>query len=325
MFGSKRGLILLLKRLKLVGEPNADALKTRLEKEYTPMDYILPVFFISMVVLFGMMLLFLSWMFYNEENTYSNVLLSGSSYWLNSGELMVEKRSIAVIAFAIMGSYINASQYIYRRFSTIDLTPGNFFSVGLRTILSALISLMLSFVFSTTELINTNIILVVAFLTGMFPDAGLRILLRKMRIFSSALNKSYGNYTLDQIEGVSEIHKIRLNEIGIDNVQNLAQFNFFSLIIKTPFPMGILLDWIAQAKLLVEFQEDFTKLRKAGIRTVFDFLDACDGNSQRFDQISAVCGINKLILEVNFQSIRDDPSVALLSKFRNNLENFKLD
>lgn len=237
---------------------------------------------------------------------------------------MVEKRSVAVIAFAIMGSYISASRYIYRRFSTIDLTPGNYFSVGLRTIMAALISLMISFLFSGTELVNGNMILVLAFLTGLFPDTGLKMLLDKVKIFPSKPENSHQNYSLKCIEGVSEMHKIRLSEVGIDNVQNLAQLDFLMLIIKTPFPVRTLMDWAAQAKLLVEFREDFLALQKAGIRTALDFLDACHNQPERFDQIAKACEISKLALEINFENIKKDKSVAILNHFRNNLEHFHM-
>jgi hypothetical protein len=318
-------LMMLLERVNLVSNFNIKQLQSRIEKEYAPGDYIMPVMFISLLTMFGMFLLFLSWAVYelNDDN-YSSILFSGSDFWTKSSIRAVEKRSVSVIAFSIMGSYISASQYIYRRFSTIDLTPGNFFSVGLRTIMAAVVSLMLSFLFNDTPVDNSNMILVIAFLTGIFPDSGFRMLLEKVKIFPTASENAHRNYPLDCIEGISEMHKIRLNEVGIDNVQNLAQFNFIMLIVKTPFPVRTLLDWTAQAKLMIEFQDDFMALQKAGIRTAIDLIDACH-KPERIALVATECGISQLALEINYQNMMGDQSVRLLDHFRHNLEHFQLD
>lgn len=323
-------LMLLLERVNMVSTFNTASLKSRMDKEYAPGDYILPVFFISALTFFGVFLLLLSWMIYDMSGgSYTSILLSGSEFWTSSEDLKIEKRSVSVMAFAIMGSYISSSRYIYRRFSTIDLTPGNYFSVGLRTVMAALVSLMLSFLFTDTELVNGNMILVIAFLTGIFPDSGLKLLLEKTKLFQKE-DSGHKNYPLEYVEGISELHKIRLNEVGIDNVQNLAQFNFFMLIIKTPFPVRTLMDWTAQARLILEFQEDFKSLQKAGIRTILDFTDACDADTpeasaKRLDQIHEATGVSRLSLEINYQNVKADQAVLLLSHFRRNLEHFKMD
>lgn len=318
-------LIMLMEKTSLL-EVNIDKMKERIKKEYELRDYLLPLIFVTSLTLLGMTLLFLAWSIYEFENdAYSSVLFSGSDFWMMSDTLVIEKRSVAVLAFALMGSYINASQYIYRRFATIDLTPGNFFSVGLRMILSALVSMLLAFVVQDTFLANSNMILAIAFLTGFFPETGFKLLLDKVRIFSSKMEQEFKNCELGHIEGISDMHQIRLKEIGIDNVQNLAQYNFFMLIIKTPFPIRTLLDWCAQAKLLVEFQEDSKKLRKVGIRNALDYMDAMNKHADRIDEISTITGINKLALEINHQNIKNDKSIELLMKFRHHQEGFHLD
>ncbi|MEO9804871.1 MAG: hypothetical protein ABJF04_16565 [Reichenbachiella sp.] len=318
----KEELTMLIERLKLTGNIDKESLQDRISKEFAPGDYLLPLSFLTALTFLGMFMLFLSWAIYGLKGGYSSVLFSGSEFWTETTELQTEKRSLAVIAFAIMGGYVSAAQYVYRRFSTIDLTPGSFFSVSLRIVFATLISLMLMFVFSGTTVVDSNIILVLAFLTGVFPDSGLRLLMEKISIFSSKMDDQNVNYSLGKIEGISEMHKIRLNEIGIDNVQNLAQFNFFMLIIKTPFAVRTLLDWMAQAKLLIEFQNQTEELQKVGVRNVLDYLDALDGHSERFKEISEITGINELALKVNFENIQNDQSVTLLMHFRNNLESF---
>lgn len=321
----KEELTFLIERLKLTGSIDKKSLQDRISKEFAPGDYLLPLSFLTMLTFLGMFMLFLSWAIYGLKDGYASVLFSGSEFWTQATELKAERRSVAVIAFAIMGGYVSAAQYIYRRFSTVDLTPGSFFSVSLRMVFATLISLMLMFVFSGTPVENTDIILVLAFLTGVFPDSGLRLLKEKITMFSSKMDDQHVNYSLGKIEGISEMHKIRLNEIGIDNVQNLAQYNFFMLIIKTPFAVRTLLDWMAQAKLLIEFQDQTEDLQKVGVRNVLDYVDALDGHPERFEEVSEITGINELALKINFENVSSDQSIALLMHFRNNLESFEQD
>ena len=319
----KEELMLLIERMKLVGSITKETLQKRITKEFAPGDYFLPLSFITMLTFIGMYLLFLSWSIYPDKS-YSSLLFSGAEFWQNATDLKTERKTVSVIAFAIMGGYVSASQYVYRRFSTVDLTPGSFFSVSLRIVFATLISLMLMYAFSDVKLMNGNWILVIAFLTGIFPDSGLRLLLEKVSIFSSKMDDQHINYPLGKIEGISEMHKIRLNEIGIDNVQNLAQFDFLMLIIKTPFPVRTLLDWVSQAKLLIEFQDQTEELQKVGVRNVLDFVDALDGHEDRYEEISQICGIHVLSLKINFDNIKQDQSVTLLQHFRSHLENFNL-
>lgn len=319
----KQELSLLIDRLNLVGHVNKENLQDQITKEFAPGDYLLPLTFLTALTSLGMFMLFLSWTIYDVKEGYSSVLFSGSEFWTQTAKLSTEKRSLSVMAFAIMGGYVSAAQYVYRRFSTIDLTPGSFFSVSLRIVFATLIALMILFAFADTAIVNSNIILVIAFLTGIFPDSGFKLLMEKVSIFSSKVDEKQVNYSLGSIEGISEMHKIRLHEIGIDNVQNLAQFNFFMLIIKTPFAVRTLLDWMAQAKLMIEFQDQTRELQKVGIRNVMDFLDALEEHPDRFDEIAKITGINKLALQVNFENIRSDRSVELLMHLRNNMEIFK--
>jgi len=326
----KQELEKILQRVNL--SSNEGLIDEHVTKEYTQRDYYLPMAFVTMITSFGMVMLLAPWIIYGlptdaNDEAYKSVIFSGSHFW-NSNAFPIEKRNVAVVAFAIMGSFIGGSQYIYRRFATIDLTPGNFFSVGMRMILSSLVTLIIAFLTKDAGLNQGNHILAMAFLIGLFPERGLRILISKVKGFKNE-EESQNNRPLEAIEGISELHKLRLSEVGIDNVQNLANFDFFQLIIKTPFSIRLLLDWVSQAKLMVEFQDHYCELQKAGIRSVLDFIDAVkDGNSkpsrdhekERIKQIAEVTGTSYMAMEVNYFNFVDDQSVKLLLHMRANLE-----
>ena len=75
---------------------------------------------------------------------------------------------------------------------------------------------------------------------------------------------------------------------------------------------------IGQAKLYVHFSEDLDKLRRIGIRTIFDFRTVCEVAEQRA-QIAAETGVSKLKIDLIYQQTKDDKEVARLVEFQNRL------
>lgn len=315
----KEELQLLGERLnEATANPDFDFEK-KFQKEFSPGDYILPLVFVTAITLMGIFLLLMGWILYapDADGIVRSILWSGSAFWENFPDLEDEKRAVAVVAFAVLGSFLSSAQYIYRRYATVDLTPTNFFSVGIRMILSMVISLMISYAMHDKALsASGEMILVVAFLTGIFPEKGFRVLIKRVKILRMTDERAAKNYSLDSIEGMNLMHKMRLNEVGVDNVQNLAQFDFLLLIVKTPFPTRLLLDWVAQSKLIMEFQHEYKALHQSGIRTILDFWDACYGQPDRIKKIAELTGIKELAIEINLENISQDQSVALLRHFR---------
>jgi predicted flap endonuclease-1-like 5' DNA nuclease len=75
----------------------------------------------------------------------------------------------------------------------------------------------------------------------------------------------------DMIDGVDTLTKFRLMEAGVYDVQNLATANPVLLYVETPFNLMTILDWIAQAQLIVALGPNVAaKLRDIGVRTVFE-------------------------------------------------------
>jgi len=224
-----------------------------------------------------------------------------------------------------LGGFVNGAQYIYRRFATVDLTPGNFYSVGIRMVLATVVSILLSYFISAEYGMPEHMIVAIAFLTGMFPERGYKLLLSKVSsIFPNQDDLAAPNMPLQAIEGVSYFHQFRLKEIGIDNVQNLANFDFLLLTIKTPFPVRLLVDWVSQAKLIVEFREQTVELQKAGIRSALDYVEAFDGQEEQFQTVAEVTGIAPIKLEVNLKNLKKDRSLLLLAQFKDSLFHLKL-
>ena len=46
------------------------------------------------------------------------------------------------------------------------------------------------------------------------------------------------------LEGITQFHKVRLSELGIENIQNLVKASLVELILKTPYKPRQIIDWI---------------------------------------------------------------------------------
>ena len=221
----------------------------RIKTEYAPADYILPVLFASLISFAACLFL----MFGGElsaisvEKGFDSILLSGMDFSHEITDQSMYRRSLAVIITAMMGGYVMAAQNVIRRLLTMDLTPGAYYSAGLRIIFAALIALIVSFIIG--DVVSSGMLSGIAFLIGIFPERGLKYLMEKVKIFSERNIEKSDDLPLEMIEGISYFHRIRLNELGIDNTQNLAESSFLDLVVKTSFPPNQILDWIGQAEL----------------------------------------------------------------------------
>jgi hypothetical protein len=113
-------------------------------------------------------------------------------------------------------------------------------------------------------------------LLGYFPTLGITWIIERMRVQNlkqvapAAYNRRFVLPT-DMIDGVDTQTKFRLMEAGVQDVQNLATANPVLLYVETPYGLLTILDWIAQAQLIVAFGgEAAADLRQIGVRTTFD-------------------------------------------------------
>ena len=66
------------------------------------------------------------------------------------------------------------------------------------------------------------------------------------------------------------------------------------------------------------FGGDLDKLRRIGIRTIFDYQTVCEFAEQRA-QIAAETGVSKLKIALIYQQTKDDKELARLVEFQNRL------
>jgi hypothetical protein len=83
------------------------------------------------------------------------------------------------------------------------------------------------------------------------------------------------------------------------------------LILKTPFRPRVLIDWMAQARLCVEFKESAPKLRRAGVRTILDLLKAAE-DEELLKSISDNSGIEISLIKTVCRANMNEKSIEHL-------------
>jgi hypothetical protein len=185
---------------------------------------------------------------------------------------------VVALRIGFIGSYVFIIQGLVRRYFQADLKPNAYVSALLRIIVVAGLLVALSPFLSgrhPAEVAST------AFLIGIFPELGLRLLKHAALWFGSSLNLGDGErLPLTDLDGINLWSRARLFEEGIEDMENLTTANLLDLMLKTHVPVGRIVDWIDQAFLYVRVtdKKDREKLRRLGIRAATDLDDAFSEN-----------------------------------------------
>ncbi len=242
-----------------------------IDNEYSKTDYVPPVIFVTFFCILTFFVLF---------SNQASLLLFGIYHLKEKNMELLDYNMLSVLSMvmALLGSYVWAVQYIFRRLVTIDLSPSAYYSIGIRMVLSCFVALIFHHFLRALPYSSATLRMlpVVAFFTGMFPQRMIHFMLERLErtnIFPSKSSEKADNLPLDMIEGMNLYNKVRLAEVGIENAQALAKADLVELILKTAFKPRQILDWIAQAMLYLYFKSDIDKLRRFGIRNVLEFKE----------------------------------------------------
>jgi hypothetical protein len=210
--------------------------------------------------------------------TRPNFILSGMfkvSETLVSSELTAYQwNSGAAIAAGFIGAYLFTLQYLVGRVRNYELSPTSFLVAAVNILEGSFIVAVARHLTAHSQ--SYGEFTIIAFLLGYFPTFGITWIIERMRVqnlkqVAPAAYKRRFVLPTDMIDGVDMQTKFRLMEAGVQDVQNLATANPVLLYVETPYSLLTILDWIAQAQLIVALGGDAAAdLRQIGVRTIFD-------------------------------------------------------
>jgi hypothetical protein len=222
------------------------------------------------------------------------------------------EQTLTVAALAFLGSYIAAIRELLRRMALFDLSSYAFLKLAAEILASVLGVIFLyralpdpfgqiaTIANSAQWQVPQSIPFVwlgLAPLLGLFPESATKFLLLRFRRWFSWIRSEDTRFEgvtpltpLDVIDGIDFWTRIRLEQCGIFDVQNLATYNPIMLYIETPYGIYQAFDWIAQAQLChIVGIEKYLLFREINVRTIFDLERAIMSKTspRSFDHVYA--------------------------------------
>lgn len=175
-----------------------------------------------------------------------------------------QKIPILVIQWGFLGGLVYTSISLLNRFLRNDLVPRVYFNSAFRLILSAVVAIIIYFIYmfvnptgdfikpsdDLTKMTPPAQILLLCFLSGVAP---IQFLIYFADTQLSRINEGWkrratsGNRPITQLEGIDSVTSQRLSEEGIDYIQEMAFCNYIELSSKTNFPLELVYNWKDQA------------------------------------------------------------------------------
>jgi hypothetical protein len=180
--------------------------------------------------------------------------------------LYFDHRFLINPSFAALGAYVFNFGFLARRGYMADVTKNAFWSCVNRLIFSVGFGIALSMATSTKSWgLGTESVGFAAFAVAFIPRIALSWLRRAGTNYFGQQDDSIKELSLQLIQGIDIWKVARLEEEGIESIQNLATANAVTLAAKMHYPLRTIVDWVDQAIFIQRFPEKFKVLPALGI------------------------------------------------------------
>lgn len=274
-------------------------------------NYYIPLIFSTLIFVIG----FISMFFSIVDLNYKEIDLKKHVIFVEEANAVNLETLLYIVGFTIFGSFIGSTLYIIKHYLRSNLEPSQFIQVAIKSSIVVIIALVIPMYFNNqSKWLNT-----VCFFIGLIPYIKFKYIFEQTFLIFRKKDSVHDNIEFRYIEGINTLHRIKLKEIGIENVHNLAQYNLLLLIIRTSFPVKTIIDWVAQAQLILVLREDYLKLRDSGIRNILDLKNLFDNNTIKPNQLAEEFDLDERVISNLKINIEKNESIDFLSKFREKL------
>lgn len=220
-----------------------------------------------------------------------------------------------------LGAYIYSVDRTIRHYLAHDLTPNVYVTVAKRFTVAFVVGALIGLAVGASNRAlglpfdsSMTSVYVVCFFVGLFPETGINWIKHTANKILQQADTSADQLSLSNIDGISLWHEGRLDQEGIENVQNLASANLLALVANTPFDVGQVVDWVDQAVLLINVTSDqVVALGKAGMQFASAVVEAIANNPE---QVRLATGINLEELVILRQTLQSATNLGLIERYR---------
>ncbi len=216
---------------------------------------------------------------------------------------------------SFLGAYLFSFGYMVRRIYVADVSYTVFWACTQRTLLATGLGIVLSIVIQDQSLSKNwyYAFFGIGFLTNEYLRFFLFAGLRRLR----GSRQQEESPRLTSIPGINFWQESRLEEEGIESVQNLATSDVVSIAVKTQFNLTTIVDWVDQAILLDRLNKKAFSLKDAGlISGAIDLAWASpqnsDGDTTAAHAVAKVIDVEPIFAEMLMDNLFGDIYVQTL-------------
>lgn len=198
----------------------------------------------------------------------ANMLLLGpnAAFYTTKDPAMFRQilMSLCAFQFGFLGAFVYAISSLVWSYFNVDLTPHTLVAGSVRMVTASVLAIVLGFFVSSMPYFNgsesklVQLMPVVAFFLGYFPDRGLVLLQRAGRVLLED-KTDYASMPMHNLPGIGISDEGRLGYEGFSNLEQVEHSDPLDLAIRTGYSYTQLQHWKEQAWLASRLREQYSK------------------------------------------------------------------